>query len=117
MSNSSRQRGLRLGATTMVPMPRTEQPQAAPTDRSPLEDALGRVGDRWTLLLIGALQPGPRRFNDLLGDVHGIAPNILTQRLKHLEREAIVVGRPYSERPPRMAYELTGAGRELAGVL
>jgi DNA-binding HxlR family transcriptional regulator len=101
----------------MMPMPQVEPSRTAPMDRSPLEEALARVGDRWTLLLIGALQPGPRRFNDLLEDVPGIAPNILTQRLKHLEREAIVVGRPYSERPPRMAYELTGAGRELAGVL
>ena len=90
---------------------------AARDDHSPLEDALARVGDRWTLLVIGALQAEPRRFNDLLEDVSGIAPNILAARLKHLEREAIVVGRPYSERPPRMAYELTGAGRELAGAL
>jgi DNA-binding HxlR family transcriptional regulator len=86
-------------------------------ERSPLEEALARVGDRWTLLLIGALQTHPRRFNELLEDVPGIAPNILAARLKHLEREAIVVGRPYSERPPRLAYELTGAGRELAGAL
>jgi DNA-binding HxlR family transcriptional regulator len=87
------------------------------TERSPLEDAVARVGDRWTLLLVGALQQGSRRFNDLLQDVPGIAPNILARRLKHLEREAIVVGRPYSQRPVRMAYELTGAGRELAGAL
>jgi DNA-binding HxlR family transcriptional regulator len=98
-------------------MARTESSPTTAAERSPLEEALARVGDRWTLLLIGALQQGPRRFNDLLAEVPGIAPNILTQRLKHLEREAIVVGRPYSERPPRMAYELTAAGRELAGVL
>jgi DNA-binding HxlR family transcriptional regulator len=89
----------------------------ASPERSPLEDALARVGDRWTLLLVGALQQGPRRFNDLLEDVPGIAPNILAQRLKHLEREALVLGRPYSEHPPRVAYELTGAGAELAGAL
>jgi DNA-binding HxlR family transcriptional regulator len=98
-------------ASTMGPMaPKSNGP-------TPLEDALARVGDRWTLLLVGALQQGARRFNDLLEDMPGIAPNILASRLKHLEREAIVVGRPYSERPPRMAYELTGAGRELAGAL
>jgi DNA-binding HxlR family transcriptional regulator len=100
-----------MRASTMDKMaPKSHQP-------TPLEDALARVGDRWTLLLIGALQQGARRFNDLLEDVPGIAPNILASRLKHLEREAIVIGRPYSERPPRMAYELTGAGRELAGAL
>jgi DNA-binding HxlR family transcriptional regulator len=82
-----------------------------------LAAALERVGDRWTLLLVEALLDGPRRFGDLLEAVEGIAPNILTQRLRHLEREAIVVSRPYSERPPRMAYELSAAGAELAGAL
>jgi DNA-binding HxlR family transcriptional regulator len=60
---------------------------------------------------------GPRRFGDLQNDVAGIAPNILSQRLRHLEREALVVARPYSERPPRMVYELSAAGLELAGAL
>ena len=84
---------------------------------SPLEDALARVGDRWTLLLVGALLDGPRRFNELAEEVPGIAPNILTQRLRHLEREALVVAQPYSERPRRFVYELTATGRELAGAL
>jgi DNA-binding HxlR family transcriptional regulator len=82
-----------------------------------LADAAERVGDRWTLLVVDALLQGPRRFNDLQEMVTGIAPNVLSQRLKHLEREAIVVTRPYSERPPRLAYELTASGHELAGVL
>src|SRR3954452_21316104 len=84
---------------------------------SPLADALARVGDRWTLQVVGALMEGPRRFGDLQEAVPGIAPNILSQRLRHLEREALVVARPYSERPPRMVYELSAAGRELAGAL
>ena len=84
---------------------------------SPLADALARVGDRWTLLVVGALMDGPRRFGDLQEAVPGIAPNILSQRLRHLEREALVVARPYSERPPRMVYELSAAGRDLAGAL
>ena len=85
--------------------------------RSALAEALERVGDRWTLLVVEALLDGPRRFGDLQGDVPGIAPNILTQRLRHLEREALAVARAYSERPPRFVYELTGAGAELAGAL
>ena len=87
------------------------------SDPSPLADALARVGDRWTLLVVGALIDGPRRFGDLQEAVPGIAPNILSQRLRHLEREALAVARPYSERPPRMVYELSAAGRELAGAL
>src|SRR4051795_12529068 len=88
-----------------------------PDDASPLHHALTRIGDKWSLLLIAALLDGPRRFGDLLEAVPGIAPNILSQRLRHLEREALVVARPYSERPPRFSYELTAAGMELAGAL
>jgi DNA-binding HxlR family transcriptional regulator len=90
-------------------------PETTPT--SALAEALARVGDRWTLLVIEALLDGPRRFGDLQSEVPGIAPNILTQRLRHLEREALVVSQPYSERPPRFVYELTSAGAELAGAL
>ncbi len=82
-----------------------------------LADALTRIGDRWTLLVVAALLDGPRRFGDLQEEVGGIAPNVLTQRLRQLERNALVVAQPYSERPPRFVYELTAAGQELAGAL
>ncbi len=84
---------------------------------SPLAEALARVGDRWTLLVVEALLTGPRRFSDLLAEIPGIAANILSERLKRLERDALLVARPYSQRPPRAAYELTAEGRELAGAL
>jgi DNA-binding HxlR family transcriptional regulator len=86
-------------------------------ERSALWEALVRVGDRWTLLLVDALLDGPRRFNELAELVTGIAPNILIDRLRHLEREALVLPRAYSERPRRFTYELTERGRELAGAL
>jgi DNA-binding HxlR family transcriptional regulator len=85
--------------------------------KTALAEALERVGDRWTLLVVEALLDGPLRFGDLQEAVGGIAPNILTQRLRHLERQALVVARPYSERPPRFVYELTSGGHELAGAL
>jgi DNA-binding HxlR family transcriptional regulator len=88
-----------------------------PTAASPLEEAVARVGDRWTLLIVQALLGGARRFNDLAAALPGIAPTVLSQRLKHLEREAVVVSQPYSRRPLRFAYELTASGRELAGAL
>jgi DNA-binding HxlR family transcriptional regulator len=84
---------------------------------SPLAAALERVGDRWSLLLVEALLPGPRRFNELSEAVSGIAPNILADRLRRLESERIVSATPYSERPPRFAYALTDEGAELAGAL
>ena len=97
---------------------RYDRAMAEPEDgSSPLAEALARVGDRWTLLVVEALLAGPRRFNDLLGQIPGIAANILSERLRRLEREALLVARPYSERPPRAAYQLTAEGRELAGAL
>ena len=86
-------------------------------DSSPLAEALARVGDRWTLLVVEALLPGPQRFNDLLSQIPGIAANILSERLKRLERDGLLVARPYSQRPPRAAYQLTAEGTELAGAL
>jgi DNA-binding HxlR family transcriptional regulator len=89
----------------------------APRPTSALDAALERVGDRWSLLVVEALLEGPRRFNELQAAVTGIAPNILTDRLRRLERGRVIASRPYSQRPPRLAYSLTDDGRELAGVL
>jgi DNA-binding HxlR family transcriptional regulator len=106
-----------------APTPRDPAIEPAPPNEdtaagsSALADALATVGDRWTLLLVAALLDGPRRFGELADEVHGIAPNVLTQRLRQLERNALVVARPYSERPPRFEYELSAAGQELAGAL
>ena len=86
-------------------------------DSSPLAEALARVGDRWTLLVVEALLGGSQRFNDLLGRIPGIASNILSERLKRLERDGLLIARPYSERPLRVAYQLTAEGTELAGAL
>ena len=89
---------------------------AEPTT-TPLAAALDSVGDRWTLLLVEALLDGPRRFGDLQEQLPRIAPNVLTQRLRRLEGEGLVLAQPYSERPQRFVYELTASGHELAGAL
>lgn len=98
----------------------TTQPatsSGATTRSSPLELALDRVGDRWSLLVVEALLDGPRRFGELGEVVTGIAPNILTDRLRRLERGGIVRSRPYQERPTRLVYDLTADGRDLASAL
>lgn len=82
-----------------------------------LEAALERVGDRWSFLVVEALMDGSRRFNELAEAVPGIAPNILADRLRRLERDGVIVGRPYQERPPRLEYALTADGMDLAGAL
>lgn len=87
------------------------------SDPDALDAAVTRVGDRWTLHVVNALLDGPLRFNELQDALPGIAPNVLSKRLKHLEREGVVVAQPYSERPPRFSYRLTASGSELASAL
>jgi DNA-binding HxlR family transcriptional regulator len=99
--------------------PQLRLPSTGMTDRRPLplEAALDRVGDRWSLLMVEALLDGPRRFGELTETLSGIAPNILTDRLRRLERAGIVRSTPYQERPTRLAYDLTADGRDLASAL
>lgn len=97
----------------MDPMPDTME--SVPP--SPLAAALERVGDRWSFLLVETLLDGPRRFNELTDALPGLAPNILTDRLRRLERDGVVLGVPYSRRPLRMEYHLTSDGRHLASAL
>jgi DNA-binding HxlR family transcriptional regulator len=84
---------------------------------SGLDAAMAAVGDRWTLLVVDALLDGPRRFTELQQAIPKLAPNVLTARLRRLEDQGLVVATPYSDRPPRLEYRITEAGRELAGAL
>ena len=95
------------------------EPERAPEDSatSALSVALERIGDRWTLLTVAALLDGPRRFGELEQSIDGIATNVLTTRLRALERLGVVVALPYSERPPRFAYQLTESGHALSDAI
>jgi DNA-binding HxlR family transcriptional regulator len=93
------------------------QPGAEGGEHDALDEALARVGDRWTLLIVRRLLVGPGRFNELMDQVNGIAPNILTKRLRQLETDGLLVSSPYSQRPLRLRYTLTQPGQELASAL
>jgi DNA-binding HxlR family transcriptional regulator len=86
-------------------------------DRAALADAAQRVGDRWSLQVLHVLLAGPHRFGELQATIPGIASNVLSQRLRALEAEGLVLAEPYQHRPLRHRYALTGRGRDLAGVL
>ena len=83
----------------------------------PVAKSLELVGDRWTLLLVRDMLPGPRRFQDLQQSLPGIPPNILSDRLKRMEEHALATRRFYSDHPPRAEYALTDKGRELGVVV
>jgi DNA-binding HxlR family transcriptional regulator len=85
--------------------------------RCPVAKTLEVVGDRWTLLVVRDLLGGARRFRDLQVGLPGLAPNILSERLKLMEEHGLVSRRFYSDHPPRAEYELTDKGRELGTVV
>lgn len=76
----------------------------------PTRQALDRIADKWTTLIIGLLENGPQRFSDLQRGVGGISQKMLTQTLRSLERDGLVSRTIYPEVPPRVEYELTELG-------
>jgi DNA-binding HxlR family transcriptional regulator len=76
-------------------------------------EILERIGDKWTLYVVGALHGGPRRFNELRRDVDGVSQRMLTLTLRGLERDGLVTRTVFPSIPPRVDYELTELGRTL----
>lgn len=90
----------------------------ADTDLIPaIAEAVSIVGDRWSPRVIASLLDGPLKYGELMERLEGIAPNILSARLKKLEADGVVVSATYSERPPRFEYRLTESGVELSDLL
>jgi DNA-binding HxlR family transcriptional regulator len=86
------------------------------TVKCPAARALESVGDWWSILILRDALQGLSRFDEFQRNL-GIAPNILTRRLKHLTDEGLFERRLYSERPPRHEYVLTEKGRDFFPVL
>src|SRR3712207_5141100 len=82
-----------------------------------LARALDIAGDRWTLLIVRELLPGPRRFTDLIEGLPGVSRKLLTERLRDLERDGIIGRRDLPPPAARQVYELTGDGRDLARAM
>ncbi|MEU6563352.1 winged helix-turn-helix transcriptional regulator [Nocardia nova] len=87
--------------------------QAWPQDSAFIREVLDRIGDKWTVLIVSTLSAGPLRYSDLQTSIPGISQRMLTQTLKHLERDGLATRTAYPEVPPRVEYELTDLGRSL----
>lgn len=79
----------------------------------PSRALLDRIGDRWTVLVIGILADGPQRFSQLRRRVDGVSQKMLTQTLRGLEADGLVTRTVFAEVPPRVEYELTALGHSL----
>ena len=80
---------------------------------SEVRRVLDRVGDKWSVLILGTLSSGPLRFTELLHGISGISQRMLTLNLRQLERDGLVSRTVHAVVPPRVDYELTDLGRTL----
>lgn len=79
-----------------------------------VSDLIGRVADKWTMLILEALgEQGRTRFTRLGEAVHGISQKMLTQTLRHMERDGLISRTVYAVVPPKVEYELTALGTSL----
>jgi DNA-binding HxlR family transcriptional regulator len=105
------------GTPTVVKTPAAPSAVKRYGQACPVAKSLDVVGERWTLLIVRDLLGAARKFQDLLGSLPGIAPALLSERLKLMEEHGLITRRFYSEHPPRAEYLLTDKGRELAVVV
>jgi DNA-binding HxlR family transcriptional regulator len=84
-----------------------------PEDCRAVSEVLARVGDKWTILVVGELGPGPRRFNEIRKALGSISQRMLTLTLRGLERDGLVTRTVFPTIPPKVEYELTALGRSL----
>ena len=78
-----------------------------------VSEVLARVGDKWTVLVVGTLGDGPKRFNELRRALGSISQRMLTLTLRALERDGLVTRTVFATIPPRVDYELTRLGHSL----
>src|SRR6201982_2175422 len=76
-------------------------------------ETLARIGDKWTVMVVGALAKGPIRYNEIRRRVEGISQRMLTLTLKGLEQDGLVTRTRYPTIPPRVDYSLTELGRSV----
>lgn len=84
-----------------------------PDDCRAVSEVLSRVGDKWTILVVGELGQGPKRFNEIRRALGSISQRMLTLTLRGLERDGLVTRTVFPTVPPRVDYELTRLGRSL----
>jgi DNA-binding HxlR family transcriptional regulator len=99
---------------------RTAQPAATEQEHASckaLGQVLDRIGDKWTVMVVGGLSKGPMRFNALLRLIDGVSHRMLTLTLRGLEQDGLVKRTVYPSVPAKVEYELTEVGASLVKPL
>jgi DNA-binding HxlR family transcriptional regulator len=86
-------------------------------DCRPVTEILSKIGDKWSVMIVMLLGPGPKRFNEIRRSINGISQRMLTLTLRGLERDGLVTRTVFPTIPPRVDYELTGLGQSLRGPI
>ena len=102
-----------MTSTALPNCPANEHAMANPACRA-VSELLGRVGDKWTVLVVKELQQHRCRFNALKRKIGGISQQMLARTLRMLERDGMVARIVHATVPPQVEYELTELGRSLA---
>src|SRR5215467_5206693 len=84
-----------------------------PEDCRAVSEILARVGDKWTVLVVGVLGDGPKRFSEIRRALGSISQRMLTLTLRGLERDGLVTRTVFPTIPLRVDYELTKLGQSL----
>ncbi|MFF5084706.1 winged helix-turn-helix transcriptional regulator [Actinoplanes sp. NPDC000266] len=83
----------------------------------PSRQILDRIGDTWSVLIVVMLADGPQRYTALSKKIQGVSPKMLTQTLRGLERDGLIIRTVHAEVPPRVDYRLTDLGQSLLGLV
>ncbi|MBU6474373.1 MAG: helix-turn-helix transcriptional regulator [Alphaproteobacteria bacterium] len=89
------------------------KPEMPAGDCATVRLILDRLGDKWSLYIVGTLEDGPLRFNEIRRRIEGVSQRMLTLNLRSLERDGLVTRTVYPTKPPSVEYELTALGRTL----
>ncbi len=99
--------------TTALSLQLSNRLDPALTSKCPIRDVLDRIGDKWSVLIVGHLKDGPVRFGALRRGIGDISQRMLTETLRHLQRDGLIYRKVYPTVPPSVEYGLTDLGQSL----
>lgn len=83
----------------------------------PVATTVNLIGNKWKLLIIRNLLVGKARFKDLKNGIDGISQKVLTDNLRSMEKDGLIIRKSYPEIPPRVEYELSDLGNSLRPII
>lgn len=86
------------------------RPDGSVNPECPVRDVLDRIGDKWSVLVLGTLAAGPHRFSAVQRAIPDISKRMLTQTLRDLERDGLIARTVFPTKPPSVEYQLTALG-------